>query len=286
MKMNKWVITIHPMTRSMTKIEGSRILITGAASGFGRLMALRIARMGGELVLWDIDEKGLETVVKEINGGGGKAHSMLCNLRERGEIESCAIEVLKEGAIDILINNAGIVSGQSLLQLKPEQIEATFDVNSLALFWTTRAFLPMMIEQNRGHIVTIASAGGLVGTSQLVDYCASKFAAVGFDESLRAELRQMKSKVRTTVVCPFFANTGMFEGVRSRFFLLPVLKPQKVANKAVKAISKNRRRVIMPLFVYTSLPCRMLPVWMFDKIMDILGLNKAMSHFSGREKEN
>ena len=79
-----------------------------------------------------------------------------------------------------------------------------------------------MLEQNKGHIVTIASSAGMVGTSKLVDYCSSKFAAVGFDEALRAELRGMKSKVRTTVVCPFVANTGMFDGVRKRFVLLPV----------------------------------------------------------------
>ena len=266
----------------MTQIAGSRILITGAASGFGRLMALMMAKKGGEMVLWDIDEQGLTKVVEEITGFGGSAIGMVCDLRQREDIEAKAAKVLESSAIDILINNAGIVSGSNFLDLKPQQIEATFDVNTLALFWTTRCFLPAMLEKNSGHVVTIASAGGLVGTAQLVDYCSSKFAAVGFDESLRAELRSLKSKVRTTVVCPFFANTGMFEGVRSRFILLPVLKPHKVASRAVKAISKNRRRVIMPLFVYTSFVCRILPVWMCDKIMDILGINRSMTNFSGR----
>jgi all-trans-retinol dehydrogenase (NAD+) len=82
---------------------------------------------------------------------------------------------------------------------------------------TVKSFLPAMLSRNHGHIVTIASAAGLFGTNGLVDYCASKFAAVGFDETLRAELwAQRKTGVHTTVVCPFYINTGMFEGAKTR----------------------------------------------------------------------
>ena len=140
-----------------------------------------------------------------------------------------------------------------------------------------------MLKQNSGHIVNIASAAGLVGAAQLVDYCASKFAAVGFDESLRAELRQMKSKVRTTVVCPFVAATGMFHGVRRHFALLPILKPRKVVTKIIRSIEKNRRRLIMPRFIYTNYLCRMLPVGIYDWISDVLGINKTMQGFIGRK---
>lgn len=267
----------------MTKIAESRILITGAASGFGRLMAILMAKKGGSVILWDINSEMLDGVVEEIRATGGDAQGMVCDLSSRQEIEERAAEVLKGGCVDILVNNAGIVSGGSFLELEPRQIEATFDINVLALFWTTRCFLPAMLERNRGHIVNIASAGGLVGTSGLVDYCASKFAVVGFDESLRAELRQSRSRVRTTVVCPYFANTGMFDGVRSRFPLLPVLKPEKVVAKMVKSIEKNRRRLITPLFVYTSFPLRILPLFVFDKVLDILGINRAMAGFTGRQ---
>src|SRR5207249_2932649 len=88
------------------------------------------------------------------------------------------------GPIDILVNNAGVVSGRTLLEARDDDILRTFDVNTLALFWTTRAFLPAMLERGTGHVVTIASAAGLVGTSRLVDYCASKHAAVGVDRSM------------------------------------------------------------------------------------------------------
>ena len=266
----------------MTTISGSRILITGAASGFGKLMALEMSLKGGKLTLWDINKDGLEAVKKEIEAQGNEVVTMICNLRNREEIQKCADQVLESGTVDILINNAGIVSGKPFLDLTPEQIESTFEINTLAHFWTTQAFLPAMIKQNKGHLVTIASSAGFAGTSKLVDYCSSKFAAVGFDEALRAELRAMKSKVRTSVICPYLENTGMFEGVKKRFFLLPVLKPEKVVRKTIKVIEKNRRRLLIPRFVYTALICKLLPVWLYDWIGDTLGVNKTMEGFVGR----
>ena len=96
------------------------------------------------------------------------------------------------GNVSILINNAGIVTAKPLLDAPDERIIATMNVNSVAHFWTIKAFLPFMIEQNHGHIVTIASSAGTLGVAGLCDYCASKFAAVGIDESLRFELRKRR----------------------------------------------------------------------------------------------
>lgn len=98
------------------------------------------------------------------------------------------------------------------------------NINTTAHFWTVREFLPEMIKKNHGHVVTIASIAGWIGVRGLADYCASKFGAVGFDESLRFELRALKSNVKTTCICPYFINTGMFDGVKSKFPLLfPIL---------------------------------------------------------------
>lgn len=97
-------------------------------------------------------------------------------------------------------------------------IERSFNVNVVAHFWTVKAFLPTMIEKDHGHIVTIASMAGYVGIAKLIDYCSSKFAAVGFDEALRLELEMMGvENVQTTVICPYFIQaTGMFDDVNSR----------------------------------------------------------------------
>ena len=87
-------------------------------------------------------------------------------------------------------------------------------------FQLGKAFLPSIISKNHGHVVTIASMAGMFGTAGLCDYCASKFAAVGFDESLRNELIRLgKNGVHTTVVCPYYINTGMFDGVQSSYLL-------------------------------------------------------------------
>src|SRR5579875_1960303 len=162
-------------------------------------------------------------------------------------------------------------------------IRHTFDVNVLALFWVTRAFLPAMIEAGRGHIVTIASAAGLVGVARQTDYSASKHAAVGFDESLRAELRQSAPRVRTTVVCPYYVDTGMFEGVRTRVpLLLPILKQEDVAVRIADAIAKDREILVLPPIVRLIPALRLLPPAAFDWIMDLFGVNVSMDHFVGR----
>lgn len=269
----------------MTNINGSRALITGAASGIGRLLATELGKAGASLVLWDIDERGLSGVQAELRDDGCDVQTCVCDLTRREDIEKVAAQTLAEfGPIDILVNNAGIVSGKSLLDISPAEIERTFQVNTLALFWTTKAFLPGMLERDRGHLVTIASAAGLGGTSKLTDYCSSKFAAVGFDESLRVELKRQNSKIVTTVVCPFYTDTGMFEGVRTRFpWLLPILDPAYVVTRTVRAIEKDRRRLIMPRFVYSGLPSRLLPVDWFDALMAFFGISHSMDEFRGRE---
>lgn len=269
----------------MTEIRGSRALITGAASGIGRLLAAELGKAGASLVLWDVDAEGLREAQAELSGAGFDVDAHVCDLTRREAIEEAAAQTLaRSGRVDILVNNAGIVSGKNLLDISPGEIERTFQVNTLALFWAARAFLPGMLERDSGHIVTIASAAGLAGTSKLTDYCSSKFAAVGFDESLRVELKRMESRVVTTVVCPFYTDTGMFDGVRTRFpWLLPILKPESLVRRIVGAIEKNRRRLVMPWFVYTSWPSRLLPVSWFDAMMAFFGVSQSMDDFRGRE---
>jgi len=184
----------------------------------------------------------------------------------------------------VLINNAGVVSGKPLLELTDEAIERTFEINTLSLFRTTRAFLPGMMKKNSGHIVTIASAGGLIGVPKMTDYSASKFAAVGFDESLRVELKQLGyPKIQTTVVCPYYISTGMFKGVKTRFpWLLPIQEPEDAANKIIHAIERNKRRLLMPPFAYTTYAGRLLPVSLLDSIASFVGINNSMDDFKGR----
>ncbi|MBI3785059.1 MAG: SDR family oxidoreductase [Deltaproteobacteria bacterium] len=269
----------------MSQIAGRHIVVTGGASGIGRLVALKLAGLGGKVTVWDINPEGLDRVVTEINALGKEtARGHLCDVSQRAQVYRIATETAAAlGPVDILINNAGIVSGRRFLELADEKIEASFAINTLALFWTTKAFLPAMIERNLGHVVTIASAAGLIGVAKLTDYSASKWAAVGFDESLRAELRQVAPGVRTSVICPFYIDTGMFRGVKTRFpALLPILQEDYVATRIVDAIEHDRQRVIMPWLVYVVAPMRALPVRFFDWVARFLGVNATMDDFIGR----
>ena len=267
----------------MTEIRGKVALVTGGANGIGRLLADAFAADGARLILWDIDGPALLRAKDALSGRGHSVDTQVVDLTSPEQIAAAAREALSaHGKVDILINNAGIVSGKPLLELSAADIERTFQVNAIALFHTVRAFLPAMLEDDSGHIVTIASAAGLAGTAKLTDYCSSKFAAVGFDESLRFELKQQGSKVVTTVVCPFYVATDMFAGVNTRFsWLLPIIAPEDLVRRIVRAVSRNRRRLLMPWFAYTVWPSRLLPVAWFDALMGFLGISRSMETFKG-----
>lgn len=269
----------------MTTLRGSNVLITGAASGIGRLMALCVAARGGRLILWDIEAAGLARVADEVAAAGGQAIAQACDLADGLAIAAAAERTLAQvGTVNVLINNAGIVPGRRLLQAADAEIERTFAVNTLAHFRTVRAFLPGMLAQGGGHIVTIASAAGIAAVPRLADYSASKAAAIAFDEALRLELKHDGAPVRTTVVCPFYIDTGMFAGVRTRFPpLLPILDPERVAGRIVRAIERDEARVILPAFVRLAFPLRLLPVAWFDALMAFFGITRSMDTFVGRE---
>ena len=265
--------------------QNKNIVITGGASGIGRLMAISLANKGANVILLDINKENLDKVVGEITSSGKKSAGYICDVGNYKEVEEVKNKISKEhGFVEILVNNAGVITGKYFLDTTPEEIEKTMRVNALAGMWTTKVFLPEMIEKNKGHLVNIASSAGMVGVAKMTDYAASKFAHIGFDESLRMELKQMKKNIHTTIVIPYFINTGMFDGVKSRFsFLLPILDENKVTNKIVRAIEKKKQRVITPPMVYTLFPLRLLPVPIFDWVANFMGINATMKNFVGRK---
>jgi len=270
----------------MTLLKYKNVLITGGAGGIGHLVAEEMAESGATVILWDLNKDALKKAAKSIKDKGGRVYTHVCDVTDSKAVYKKIEQVKRDcGNVDILINNAGVVTGKAFWDLTDEDIQTTMDVNVMAMFWTVKAVLPDMIEANSGHIVTISSAAGIVGATKLTDYNASKFAAFGFDESLRMEFKKNKMNIRTTVVCPYFINTGMFKGVKTKFnWLLPILEEKEVAHKIVKAIKSNRARLIMPGLVYTSWMMRYLPVSVFDWISAFLGVSSAMDQFEGRKK--
>jgi len=279
---------------SRSRFDGKSVVVTGAASGIGRALTERFLREGASVAALDVDERGLERLARTLGSskpgsdsgrpdGGARLAPIRCDLRNPDDIVRAAGEAASEiGPIDILVNNAGIVSGAYLTDQSDEEMLRTFEVNTFAPMRLTRLLLPGMIERGGGHVVTIASAGGLIGTARLSDYSASKFAAVGFDEALRMEMEEAGHPIRTTVVCPYYIDTGMFEGVRSWFPLLPVLSTDRVADRIMRTVARSRRRLLMPWMVYLVYPLRLLPVRLFDGLVRMLGINSAMRDFEGR----
>jgi all-trans-retinol dehydrogenase (NAD+) len=247
-------------------------------------MALGAATRGATaVVLWDVNEKALASVSAEIEARGVKAHPFVVDISDRASVMATAKKVLASAGVpDVVINNAGVISGKRFLDLTESDITKTYAVNTLALYWTLQAFLPAMKKQDSGRLVTIASAGGLAGSATQTDYAGSKFAAVGFTESLRAELRDDSSGVSTLTVCPFYINTEMFDGVKSGSPLLPIQDQHLSTTKILDAIESRKRELLLPGMVYTVRIFRLLPTAVFDFLADAFGINKAMKTFRGR----
>lgn len=272
-------------------VSGEIVLITGAGSGIGRVLALKFASLGATVVLWDINQEGLNTTVRQAReNGAGRVYSYVCDCSKRQDVYRVADQVKKEvGDVSILINNAGTVIGKRFLDSPDSLLEKTMEVNIVAHFWTYKAFLPAMIASNHGHLVSIASVAGLCGGNNVSDYCASKFAAFGFAESIDMEMRALrKTGVKTTIVCPYLINTGMFDGAKTKWpRVLPILDPEYVSERIVTAVRQNQEIVMIPRIIYflyfikSFLPVKVTTLL----LLDYFGHFDAMSSFKGRPKK-
>ncbi|KAM5313707.1 epidermal retinol dehydrogenase 2 [Glossophaga mutica] len=281
------IFTLIPKPRK--NVAGEIVLITGAGSGLGRLLALKFARLGAALVLWDVNKEGNEETCRMAQDEGAtRAYAYTCDCSQKEEVYKVADQVKKEvGDVSILINNAGIVTGRKFLNCPDELMEKSFDVNFKAHLWTYKAFLPAMIANNHGHLVCISSSAGLVGVNGLADYCASKFAAFGFAESIFMELFAQKiTGIKTTIVCPFFIKTGMFEGCTTGCpSLLPILEPEYVVRKIVDAILQEKTYLCIPRFIYFVVFLKsILPIKMGLLLAEYMGILSAMNGFIGKKK--
>ncbi|XP_042230891.1 short-chain dehydrogenase/reductase family 16C member 6-like [Homarus americanus] len=280
------VLTLIPRSYRRKDIKGNVILVTGGGSGIGRLMCIKLAARGAIVVTWDVSEEGNLETVRQVVAAGGQCRAYTVDLCNRHAIYAAATKLKQEvGKVDILVNNAGIVTGKKLLDSPDESIIRTFEVNALSHFWTTKAFLRDMMALNKGHIVTIASMAGKLPCNGLVDYCSSKFAAVGFDESLRLEFKaEGKNGIKTTVVCPMYIGTGMFKGVQSKIF--PVLKPEYVAEEVVDAILMNTPVLLIPGHMRIVHLIRAgFPEKASHYLGEIMGVTSMMDKFEGRKKD-
>ena len=266
-------------------LRGEHVFITGAGMGIGRKMSLILGKLGCKLTLADLNMEAATSTENELKKNGVQVHSVKCDVSNPEEVHAAAEKAREKfGDVTILINNAGIVSGKPLMQNPNKMIEKVIAVNTTAHAYTVKEFLPAMMQKNHGHIVTIASSAGTCGVPLLADYCASKFGAVGFDESLRVEMKKFNKKVRTTCICPFFINTGMFDGCKSKFnWLIPILEEDYAAWRIITALRQNEDFVLMPWFCNLSMLAKgLLPPCVCDAMASFFGVNAAMDDFQGR----
>ncbi len=276
-------------------IKGTNVLITGGASGIGRIMGrICLEKGASNLIVWDINQANIDKTEAELSDvkpaeagvSKGQIHSYIVNVSDPQAIKSAYEKVKSEvGEVDILVNCAGIVRGNNTFDKQTVQdIDLTMDINANAPMYVALAVLPDMLRRDRGHICNIASAAGMLGVPKLSVYCASKWAVIGWTESMRVELKQARSHVRVTSVAPYFINTGMFDGVNSKVF--PILDPDKTAAKIIRAVEVGKSfRGIPFAYHFIRIWQGLLPNFLFDFIFGkVFGVYSVMDHFTGRRK--
>ncbi|XP_022916882.1 epidermal retinol dehydrogenase 2 [Onthophagus taurus] len=251
------ILTFTPtFLRKQRSLRGKVIVLTGGAGGVGQELALRLARNQAKVVIWDVNEKGMNEIKEKIENEGHQVHVYTVDVTDRKSVYKNADLVKSEvGVVDILINNAGIVCGNTCLDIPDYMVEKTFQVNILSQYWTVKAFLGDMIKNGKGHIVTVSSLTGMLGTYKCTDYSASKHATIGFHESLLTELKTHGQKgINMTIVCPYFINTGMFNGCKPKN--MAMLEPRDVAKRIITAIKLKEVFVTMPWWARFILPLK------------------------------
>ncbi len=269
----------------MSHIGNRKALITGGASGIGKLMGELMLQKGLDtLIIWDVNETLLQTTTNDFKQRGFSVLPYVVDVMNVDAVIAAAQQVKKAvGKIDILINNAGIIVGKSFAEHSHNDIDRTMHINSTALMHITKEFLMDMIDYKDGHIVNIASAAGMVSNPKMSVYVASKWAVIGWSDSLWLEMQQLNANVNITTVTPYYINTGMFDGVKSN--VIPIVDPAIAAQKIIKGIESNARFVRMPGIVYTLLFAKgILPAKWFDLIIGKwMGIYKTMDDFKGRQ---
>jgi short-subunit dehydrogenase len=273
----------------MSKFNGKIVLITGGASGIGRIMGEMALKKGASaLVIWDINQTNIDATIGEMKVSG-KVVGYRVDVSDYETVASSYAKVKEEvGDVDILINCAGIITSNKTFDLcSADEMDRTIKVNTLAPMYVARQVLPDMIKRNSGHICNIASECGMLSNPKMSVYAASKWAAIGWSDSVRIELQEMKSQVRVTTIAPYYITTGMFDGVKSKVF--PLLNPEKVAQRIIGAIEGDKKMLMLMKWIpfphhFIRLLQGLLPMRVFDWLLgEVLGIYHTMDNFTGRK---
>jgi len=270
----------------MTPLHGP-VLVTGGGSGIGQSLAHVCARRGAAVVVTDVSGPAAADTARAIRALGGRAEGLAMDVTSAASVAAARADMLaKVGPPAVIVNNAGIVEGGPFLAVPLDHHLRTYHVNVLGMVTVTHAFLPDLVARGRGHVVNIASASGFIGLPFASTYASSKWAVIGFSESLRLELRELGHReIRVTTVCPGYVTTGLFDGARAPL-LTPPLTAARLAESVVRAIERGRPFVRVPLMVALTPTLRgLLPLRVFDAIARLFGVNTSMRSWKGRRPD-
>jgi short-subunit dehydrogenase len=229
------------------KIEGARIILTGAAGGIGSETALQLAARGARLVLLGRNAVALAELSRKINAAGGDSSCITVDLLDTGARNAAVGQAVTGlGGVDILLNNAGLQSFRPFAAEEPEVLERIVQLNMLVPMSLTRRVLPAMLQQGGGHIVNVGSTFGSIAFAWYTAYSASKFGLRGFSEALRRELAD--TGVKVTYVAPRAVKTKLNSDAVYRMadkVKMNMDEPGWVAGRIVASIEKERKDVYL-----------------------------------------
>jgi short-subunit dehydrogenase len=247
--------------RKLSSYRGLNALVTGASSGIGRVLALRLAREGARVALVARRTDELTKLAGEIRGAGGEALVAPCDVAERSQVEACCAQVQGAfGGVDLLVNNAGYGHHRRFLEWDVEDMERMLRVNYLGSLYFTKALLPQMVERRRGWLVFVASVAGRIATPEESAYVASKFAMVGLAEAISVELED--AGVHVLTVCPGVIRTPFFDdqalermppAARRQF-----VEPEALVDAILRALAAGKRELTYPRRIGVAYPVRAL----------------------------
>lgn len=231
-------------------LKNNVVVITGATSGLGKEVALLLAKQEAIVIITGRDEKRLNLVLAELHAISTGHYGYIMDVNSTQSVHDVFDEITAlHGKVDILINNAGYGCFATIDQLTIEEYEMMINTNYLGLIRCTKAVLPMMKSQNRGHIVNIASLAGLIGNAKSTSYAATKHAVLGFTNSLRMELRGTGIVVSAVnpgpIRTPFF-DIADKDGQYIKNVGKMILEPTFVAEKIVKLIVNKKEEINLP----------------------------------------
>lgn len=237
------------------EIKGSKVLITGAASGIGRATAIAMARSGARLFLTDINQEGLEETSRMITGDGGEVCKYKAfDISQYEDVKAFSDEIHRDfGPLDILVNIAGTALLAQLEDTSHDHWEKVIAVNLWGVIHGIECFVPEMIRARRGHVVSVSSTSGIIGLPWHVAYAGTKHALVGISEVLRYDLK--KHNIAVSVICPGAVRTGLVytaeviahkDAVANlrRMFSKVAIPPEKVAKQIISVIKKKKFMLI------------------------------------------